>query len=218
MSVPLRSFLRYAIRQPCIGRRPSSLARYLHRSVCSNQLRSCCSAGRQQGSDVLASREDRYNGVIIDAEQLPASPTTFAARLHHSLEVSKLSVFPSFTFPPEEGIFFKDMRTWTWVLQRWRSSNRRGVWLELKLSQAGLLAVAIDAGFDFKHAQKGHVVLSKWLAADVPDLLPDSATHQVISTCTNWGTHRLEFDRDNSYKATLIFCLAANRTTVYIKT
>lgn len=64
-------------------------------------------------------------------------------------------------------------------MQHWKREGKRGIWLELNLSQAGLLAVAVEAGFDFKHAQKGHVVMTKWLSSDVPDLLPESATHQV---------------------------------------
>ena len=64
-------------------------------------------------------------------------------------------------------------------VQQWQLHGKRGIWLRLNLTQAQLINVAVDAGFDFKHAQKGHVIMTKWLSSDVPDLLPDGATHQV---------------------------------------
>ena len=64
-------------------------------------------------------------------------------------------------------------------VQQWRSHGKRGIWLRLNLAQAQFISIAANAGFDFKHAQKGHVIMTKWLSSDIPDLLPDSATHQV---------------------------------------
>ena len=65
------------------------------------------------------------------------------------------------------------------AVQEWTLQKKRGIWLRLDLSQAALLPVAVQAGFDFKHAESGHMILSKWLPSEVPNLLPEGATHQV---------------------------------------
>lgn len=64
-------------------------------------------------------------------------------------------------------------------LQEWGRLKKRGIWLRLNLSQSALLPIAVQAGFDFKHAESGHMILTKWLPLEVPNLLPEGATHQV---------------------------------------
>ena len=63
-------------------------------------------------------------------------------------------------------------------MQEWRARNKRGIWLKLDLSQAGLMQSATAAGFDYHHAAKGYAMLTKWLPS-TQDKLPMGATHQV---------------------------------------
>ena len=41
------------------------------------------------------------------------------------------------------------------------------------------METAILAGFSFHHVEHGNLVLSKWLPKDLPNKLPEGATHQV---------------------------------------
>lgn len=77
---------------------------------------------------------------------------------------------------PDPATFAKQL---TASLQEWSSQKKRGIWLKLNLDQAALLPIAVQAGFDFKHGESGHMILTKWLPSEVPNLLPEGATHQV---------------------------------------
>lgn len=41
------------------------------------------------------------------------------------------------------------------------------------------METAIAAGFSFHHVEHSILVLSKWLPKDLPNKLPEGATHQV---------------------------------------
>jgi 8-oxo-dGTP pyrophosphatase MutT (NUDIX family) len=60
----------------------------------------------------------------------------------------------------------------------WLAAGRRGVWLQLPLERAALVAPAVAAGFVFHHAEPGHLMLTRWLPAG-PSPLPPNASHQV---------------------------------------
>jgi hypothetical protein len=60
----------------------------------------------------------------------------------------------------------------------WRAQNKRGIWLKLMTSQAALIPFAVQHGFDFHHAEAGHVMMTLWLP-DEPSTLPPNASHQV---------------------------------------
>ena len=93
------------------------------------------------------------------------------------------------------------------ALQQWKAQGKRGIWLRLNLARAQLINVAVDAGFDFRHAQKGHVIMTKWLSSDLPDLLPDSATHQVRYSLL-WDLLLLVWSLQGCYSPEKISCCA----------
>jgi ADP-ribose pyrophosphatase YjhB (NUDIX family) len=64
-------------------------------------------------------------------------------------------------------------------LARWLASGKRGVWLKLPLASAGLVPTAAARGFDFHHAERGHVMMTRWLPRDAQSTLPPNASHQV---------------------------------------
>lgn len=43
---------------------------------------------------ILLGKEDRYNGVILDPDNLPTDPTAFSSKLLYSLKVSTSSLVP----------------------------------------------------------------------------------------------------------------------------
>jgi 8-oxo-dGTP pyrophosphatase MutT (NUDIX family) len=63
-------------------------------------------------------------------------------------------------------------------LAAWNADGRRGVWLQLPLSAAELVPVAVSQGFVFHHAEPGHVMLTAWLPA-TRNTLPANASHVV---------------------------------------
>lgn len=76
------------------------------------------------------------------------------------------------------------------ALQMWHSQHRRGIWLRIPTTHSHLIPPATSLGFDFRHAEPGYCVLTKWLPADdslggersekeKTSRLPHGPTHQV---------------------------------------
>ena len=61
----------------------------------------------------------------------------------------------------------------------WRSQNRRGILLRTLTTHAHLIPSATSLGFDFKHAEPGYCVLTKWLPTETESRLPNGPSHQV---------------------------------------
>lgn len=95
-------------------------------------------------------REDAYGGFIIDSASLPSSIDDFESRLSSSLEY-------------------------------WRRKRQyRGIWLKLdRQHQHHLISPACTKGFEFHHAEKDYVMMTRWLPEDVPSTLPPNASHQI---------------------------------------
>jgi len=64
-------------------------------------------------------------------------------------------------------------------LEEWIADSRKGVWLKIPLSRSVLVPVAAGLGFEFHHAERDYVMMTRWLPTDLPNTLPESATHQV---------------------------------------
>ena len=60
----------------------------------------------------------------------------------------------------------------------WRSQNRRGILLRTLTTHAHLIPSATSLGFDFKHAEPGYCVLTKWLPTETESRLPNGPSHQ----------------------------------------
>ncbi len=61
-----------------------------------------------------------------------------------------------------------------------RADGRRAAWLHLEgPAEAALAPAALEAGFEFHHAEGSRVVLAAWLAPRMPNKIPPYATHQL---------------------------------------
>ncbi|KAL7521928.1 hypothetical protein ACHAWX_007152 [Stephanocyclus meneghinianus] len=124
-----------------------------------------------------ALRHDTYQGLTLDISKLLRvvetdsndTTTTIAAPLSD----------------PE--IFQQNLQR---ALKLWHSQNRRGIWLRIPSSHSHLIPPSVSLGFDFRHAEPGYCVLTKWLPADASfggpktekdavSRLPHGPTHQV---------------------------------------
>ena len=64
--------------------------------------------------------------------------------------------------------------------------KKRGVWLKVPSAQAELIPVAKRRGFDFHHAEREYLMMTKWLPAEegIESSLPPNASHQVgVGAC-----------------------------------
>src|SRR5690242_15006884 len=61
-------------------------------------------------------------------------------------------------------------------LLQWKKEGKRGVWLNLPIELAELVAVAAKEGFSYHHALKDKLVMTKWLPDNEPNMLPEYAS------------------------------------------
>ncbi|KAI7844105.1 hypothetical protein COHA_002245 [Chlorella ohadii] len=60
----------------------------------------------------------------------------------------------------------------------WQEHGYRGIWLKVPASRAHFVGHAVDRGFEFHHAEKDYLMLTRWLPAS-ENKLPPNASHQV---------------------------------------
>lgn len=105
----------------------------------------CCTMTSTQ---LLPGTHDRYDGILIDGDDLPSDPSEFSTRLAESLI-------------------------------EWQRQQRKGIWLKLPVSKAGLLLeAALQQGFTFHHAEASYLQLTRWLPTS-ENKLPANASHQA---------------------------------------
>lgn len=75
---------------------------------------------------------------------------------------------------PDPPAFEKELLT---AIDEWRQQGVKVAWIDLENSLAGLVPVAVNAGFDFHHAWAGGVQLTLRLVADAH--IPPDATHYI---------------------------------------
>ncbi|GIL58173.1 hypothetical protein Vafri_13027 [Volvox africanus] len=78
--------------------------------------------------------------------------------------------------PSDPRVFASRLRC---SLDSWAAAGTRGVWLKLGISQSSLIPEAVDQGFEFHHAEKDYVMMTRWLPSSLPSTLPENASHQV---------------------------------------
>ena len=62
----------------------------------------------------------------------------------------------------------------------WTEEQKKGVWLKIPTTHSHLIAPATQThGFEFRHAEPGYCVLTKWLPRESKSRLPHGPTHQV---------------------------------------
>jgi ADP-ribose pyrophosphatase YjhB (NUDIX family) len=60
----------------------------------------------------------------------------------------------------------------------WKDAGLRGIWLKIPLNKAHYVGHAVDAGFEYHHAEPGYLMLTQWLPQS-ENKLPPNASHQV---------------------------------------
>lgn len=65
------------------------------------------------------------------------------------------------------------------ALKDWRHGGIKGVWINIPAEKSELVPVAIKHGFQFHHAERAYVMLTRWLP-DTENTLPPNASHQVL--------------------------------------
>lgn len=101
------------------------------------------------GAHHLACSYDTYGGVVVEPDGVPGDAAEFRRTLAASLAA-------------------------------WRAEGRAGVWLELRATSASLIPIAVDEfGFEFHHAERDFVMLTRWLPEDRPNSLPGNASHTI---------------------------------------
>jgi len=64
-------------------------------------------------------------------------------------------------------------------LNEWSAEGKRGIWVKVPRESASLVPKIVDMGFDFQHAHRGQVTLTKWLPSESKSRLPFGPTHQI---------------------------------------
>ena len=74
--------------------------------------------------------------------------------------------------------------------QVWQRQQKKGIWLQLPVSKAGmLLEPALQQGFTFHHAEQSYLQLTRWLPS-TENKLPANASHQAGVCCAScWALH-----------------------------
>eukprot|EP00929_Paragymnodinium_shiwhaense_P045995 TRINITY_DN23446_c0_g1_i3.p1 TRINITY_DN23446_c0_g1~~TRINITY_DN23446_c0_g1_i3.p1 ORF type:complete len:277 (-),score=44.21 TRINITY_DN23446_c0_g1_i3:147-977(-) len=118
---------------------------------------------------LLAADFDTYGGVMVDAKSLPSNAAAFRTKLGSSL-------------------------------REWSSLGKHGVWLKLPVENAALIPIATsEFGFEFHHAEKAYLMLTKWLPTDKPDTLPLNASHTCgVGAVVTDKTNRVLLVREKS--------------------
>ncbi|EFJ50039.1 hypothetical protein VOLCADRAFT_44866, partial [Volvox carteri f. nagariensis] len=80
------------------------------------------------------------------------------------------------SLPSDPRVFASRLRR---SLESWSVAGTRGVWLKLGLSQSSLIPEAVEQGFEFHHAERDYVMMTRWLPASLSSTLPPNASHQV---------------------------------------
>lgn len=109
--------------------------------------------GVEDNSSVLLHREDRYDGVLVDPKQM-----------------AQIADDSEFTMKLETSVEY------------WKSKERRGVWLQIPISRASFIPIAVANGFVFHHAEKEYVMMTTWLSGE-ENRMPPNASHQVGVGC-----------------------------------
>eukprot|EP00550_Attheya_septentrionalis_P000664 CAMPEP_0198285270 /NCGR_PEP_ID=MMETSP1449-20131203/4600_1 /TAXON_ID=420275 /ORGANISM="Attheya septentrionalis, Strain CCMP2084" /LENGTH=322 /DNA_ID=CAMNT_0043982639 /DNA_START=388 /DNA_END=1352 /DNA_ORIENTATION=+ len=105
-------------------------------------------------------RLDTYNGITLDLGNI----TSLANNDVHDVLVTDAATFES---------ALKD------ALIIWNAEERKGIWIRVPTNLSHVIPACTNLGFDFQFAEKGQLVLTKWLPTDGESRLPNGPTHQV---------------------------------------
>ena len=84
------------------------------------------------------------------------------------------AVTKSSSLPPNPAEFARRLGH---SLEFWRAEGLQTVWIEIPTNLAGLIPVAVEAGFNFHHSSEDYLMLTHRLVPDA--LIPPFATHYI---------------------------------------
>ena len=127
----------------------------------------------------LVGEGDNYEGVIVDADQLPTVASEFSSRLAHSLQAGCSDCC----------MLLPRVAAWRRIdeessdMQVWEASGRRGLWLKIPIQKADLVPLAVAAGFYFHHAER--VISHPFHACHFSGLRSRKFVRRVLQTSAN---------------------------------
>lgn len=102
---------------------------------------------------------------------------------------------------PDETIDIHDrfVPTLQHQLALWKANGTRGVWMHVDPSQASVVPLAMQQGFEFHmvlHPDKT-LILSQWLPTRTPSRLPHPPSHQIGVGCLVWHPQDINNNHDD---------------------
>lgn len=122
-------------------------------------------------AQMLLGRADAYEGFIVSADDLPTAPEEFDSQLENSLQVCGCTLSLSCAVFAIQQLYFLHC-------QDWATSGKKGIWITVPAAKSQLIPIAVKHGFEFHHAEKTHIALTRWLPTS-ENTLPPNASHQV---------------------------------------
>eukprot|EP01121_Diplochlamys_sp_Union-15-3_P007315 TRINITY_DN1850_c0_g1_i2.p1 TRINITY_DN1850_c0_g1~~TRINITY_DN1850_c0_g1_i2.p1 ORF type:complete len:152 (+),score=19.99 TRINITY_DN1850_c0_g1_i2:60-515(+) len=95
------------------------------------------------------------------------------ALLDMTLDMYSGVVINSEKLPNDSTIFAEKLES---SLKAWKEAKYRAVWLCIPIKQASLVPVAVREGFEYHHAKKDYLTLTKWLPEDCKSKIPAYAS------------------------------------------
>lgn len=122
------------------------------------------------GGQMLIGKADAYEGFLVSPQDLPSSSTDFDTQLQNSIQVTICH--------KAVAALSHACKTHLEHLQEWQSKSTKGVWINIPADKSELVPIAIKHGFQFHHAERAYVMMTRWLP-DTENTLPPNASHQV---------------------------------------
>jgi len=123
----------------------------------------------------LASQMNGF-AAASEAQRLAYNEQMEYAELPHRVDTYNGIIIDPAGLPESPEEFQSILET---SIQQWKEDKRKGVWLKIPLVLSALVPVAAGLDFEYHHAEKNYVMMTKWLPENLPNTLPESATHQI---------------------------------------
>eukprot|EP01018_Ginkgo_biloba_P023228 Gb_03707 [translate_table: standard] len=143
-------------------------------------------SNRPEEPELLKAQEDKYNGVVVELDNLHRDVDGFVSSLKASLckwkhqawtsSSRELSAEVTNEFPGANMFLCPCCHLWTLLISS--HLGKKGVWIKVPREHAKLVPAAIEEGFWYHHAEQSYVMLVYWIPKS-PCTLPANASHQV---------------------------------------
>lgn len=139
--------------------------------------------GKSKNDHVISNWRLAYNAVFLNQRFLHSS----SANVNDAMDNPLLSISPDRWrgIGLDSSVHFRNFSVDEFrqrlheALDHWRRSGVRPVTIKIHETDSTYIPVAVDAGFQFHHAQPGYVYLKRWIADEEPDTFPAYANHYL---------------------------------------